>query len=221
MYFFLAFVFAGVFAICFLKVSNLEDPLNNKNSRIPLTIGLFAIVLCLICASEYEKLEELKNNSAYLDEVQSTFYELVSLQDTTRINGSLSGNLFYISGSVNEEDFYSFYYKLESGYKKDKIPTHNTIIYEYILDNGLELTSDNADFYKIPNPSDEKYSILYDEKGNFRPGIIKYDVWCRYNLTEKQKKLLTTYPEDYIETTRYEIHVPKGTILREFNLDSL
>ena len=164
MYFFLAFVFAGVFAICFLKVSNLEDPLNNKNSRIPLTIGLFAIVLCLICASEYEKLEELKNNSAYLDEVQSTFYELVSLQDTTRINGSLSGNLFYISGSVNEEDFYSFYYKLENGYKMDEMGV--LALYTKIGDN--QKNSEPVTVGKVKDIMDE--AINHANKGTRKFG---------------------------------------------------
>lgn len=186
-------------------------------------IGIICFIAGNICIAKSDKLaEEVKKTTVYWEEKETNFFELVSLNDTTQFNGSIHGNRYYINGSISEEDAYSFYYILGDGYKKEKIPAYNTIIYEYDLNAGVEKSNTISSApYKIPDPSNSKYSILYDESGKFKPGIIEYTIYCRYKLTDRQKYLLqeSDWPKEYSEK-RYEIHIPKGTILREFNLDS-
>ena len=42
--------------------------------------------------------------------VEETRYEILGGNDTTRVSGSISGNLFHITGSISEDSFYKIYY---------------------------------------------------------------------------------------------------------------
>ena len=74
------------------------------------------------------------NTSAEPD-IESTKTIIMCAKDNSNINGNMSGGIFYVSGSVEEDSVYRYYYKLEDGgMKQGQIPAKSTTIY-YIEDN--------------------------------------------------------------------------------------
>lgn len=100
------------------------------------------------------------------------------------------GNLFYVS--INTEGVYTYYYKLDDGgYKRGQVTDDNTVIYE----------EDNCE-----NPSVQRYESYTQNNWN--------QTWTKILLfSSKQDEWKSS-------STRYEIHVPKGTIVQEFTLDA-
>lgn len=101
-----------------------------------------------------------------------------------------SGNAFYVS--INTEGVYTYYYQLDDGgYKQGQVSAEDTIIYE----------EDNCE----------------------NPSVQRYESYTQNNWSETWTKiLLFSSKQDKWESgsTRYEIHVPKGTIVQDFTLDA-
>lgn len=141
--------------------------------------GLFALLgiigwlgLSVVYSMDYEESE------------LSEEYNLVSLKDSSQLNGDASGGLFYVYASLGTEEVYTYYYELETGgYKRGKIPAEDTIIFE---------------------------------EENCAPKILEYIVYTK-NKLGKTLKMLLTFSNPISE--RYEIFVPKGTVLKTFQLD--
>ena len=66
----------------------------------------------------------------YEEKVQTKDYQLVCLQDNSQISGNIDKGIFYVHASIGEDETYTFYYKIDNGFKMEKISAKNTIIYE-------------------------------------------------------------------------------------------
>lgn len=112
------------------------------------TISIFA--LAGVFSLDYEIVEKT-------DEIK-----LVSLQDSSQINGSAGGGAFYVYASVGSEEVYTYYYQLENGgYKRGKICADNAIIFE----------KDNC------NPEIIEYTTYQKNKlGGVIRGILTFDI---------------------------------------------
>ena len=68
---------------------------------------------------------------SYEEESETGNWELVAITDDTRTSGKASGGPFYIQMSVDTDDVYSFYYKVEDdGFKRGTLKADSTTIYE-------------------------------------------------------------------------------------------
>lgn len=57
-------------------------------------------------------------------------YNIICAKDNTSINGSMSGIIIFVQGSVSEKSVYQYYYHLEDGgIKQGTIPADKTTIY--------------------------------------------------------------------------------------------
>ena len=73
--------------------------------------SIVLLVICIICL--YSAVSIMKTNDTIevgSPIVEETRYEILGGNDTTRVSGSISGNLFHITGSISEDSFYKIYY---------------------------------------------------------------------------------------------------------------
>ena len=88
------------------------------------------------------------------------------------------------------------------------IDTNNIYTYYYQLENGG---------YKQGQVSADK-TVIYEEENCEKPVVQEYVTYKRH--TTLTSILLFSGEQDKQVDSRYEIHVPTGTILQEFNLDA-
>lgn len=102
-----------------MKDENAREVLLGCAPIIIFILPLFLIVFCLTTLPEES-------------ETITKEYKLVSLRDGTRLSGSGGGNLFFVSINITEEEYYTFYYKLdeEGSYKLGEISSKNVTITE-------------------------------------------------------------------------------------------
>ena len=68
---------------------------------------------------------------SYEEVAQTGDWELISLTDNSEIAGNVSGGLFYVHVSIDTDEAYSFYYKVNNGgIKRGKVNADYTTIYE-------------------------------------------------------------------------------------------
>lgn len=122
----------------------------------------------------------------YEESEKSKEYKLVSLQDSSQVNGNMSSSLFYVYASLGTDEVYTYYYELENGgYKRGKVSADDTVIFE---------------------------------EENCTPKLVEYTVYTKNKLGSILRKLFTFSNNPTSE--KYEIFVPKGTVLKKFKLDS-
>ena len=57
-------------------------------------------------------------------------HEIVASKSDSRIDGSVSGGLFYVKGKVDEVDYYFVLTKTNEIYRQEKVPVESTVIIE-------------------------------------------------------------------------------------------
>ena len=58
-------------------------------------------------------------------------WELMAIADDVRTSGEGSGGLFYVNMSIDTDEIYSFYYKVDDGgFKRGTVKADSTVIYE-------------------------------------------------------------------------------------------
>jgi hypothetical protein len=115
---------------------------------------------------------------------------IVSLRDDSLINGSVFGAIFIVSGNIQQVPVY-FYYTQNSdgGYEQHNIPTANVALYE---------DSDSGTGYL-------KVIKYYSRLTDYQP----YKGWG----------ILNSPSPDYPEKTVEQIHIPQGTIVKQFKVN--
>ena len=70
-------------------------------------------------------------STKYEETSQTDYKELVSLADNSEVSGEFTHRLFYVYVSIDTNEVYTFYYKLDDGgYKRGKVDSTITTIYE-------------------------------------------------------------------------------------------
>lgn len=68
---------------------------------------------------------------SYDETVQTGNWELVAITDDSQISGKGSGGLFYVHISIDTDEIYSFYYKVDNGgFKRGTVNAESSIIFE-------------------------------------------------------------------------------------------
>lgn len=71
------------------------------------------------------------NSLSYDETVKTSDWQLVSITDNNQIFGKSSGGLFYIRISIDTDEVYSFYYKVDNGgFKRGTVNAENSTIFE-------------------------------------------------------------------------------------------
>ena len=136
---FLNWLIPSLFSIFEVIAISGDTELGDGCAEIAMTIGIIAAIINgVIWVMNYE--------SPYVDckdehvEVVETI-EIKSVEDSTVVNGSVSGGGFlvwhHVSGSINETPVYRYYYQLpDGGMKIGEIPANSTTI--YYIEDGKE-----------------------------------------------------------------------------------
>ena len=168
-------------------------------------VAIIAILLSggtIVAVEQFQKgmPQEVTPASTY---TQSTFKPIASLKDNSWLTGSGSFVLGFGTMQVNERPQYVYYEILpgdydrpdpdrERAYKLGSISTDVTLIKE---DGGK-------------NPTLEQ-QVIYQ-----RTEMVKY------NPNPKYFKSFSTGGYEYPVSTQYILHVPNGTVRRDYNLDA-
>lgn len=68
---------------------------------------------------------------SYEEVLETDNWELVSITDDVITSGNGTNGLFYVLMSIDTDDVYSFYYKVDDdGFKRGTVKADNTIVYE-------------------------------------------------------------------------------------------
>lgn len=125
-----------------------------------------------------------------IDNVSEQRIDIVAIKDNTLVNGSISGGIFVVGGYIQETPVYFFYKKSGNGYIQDYIDADGVIIYEDTEGSG--------------------YISIIKSEGVVDPQWkAKYLHWLVFTSRD--------YSKDWQKT---EIHVPTGTIIKDFVLDA-
>lgn len=121
-----------------------------------------------------------------------TYEKIDNTQSIVSINDNsqLSGHGSAFYVSINTSGIYTYYYQLEDGGYKQSTVPANK-------------------------------TVIYEEDNCENPSVMQYGTYTKNNWSTTWSKILifSDKNDDY-KGCRYEIHVPKGTIVQEFNLDS-
>jgi hypothetical protein len=115
--------------------------------------------------------------------------DIVALSNGTQSQGSMTGAIFIVSGSINQKPVYYYFEQTsDKGYKQSNISSDNVIIYQDTVDTGYikQIT-----YYNVTKPDYAK----------------RWKGWAWYYSEYLPYKVTT------------EIHVPPNTINQQFNLD--
>lgn len=169
---------------------------------------VIAVAIDGICFSFFHFYVE-KEEKKY-DVLEKT--EIISLQDT---NG-VSGNFYLGCGSIDGELYYAYYYETEYGIKYGSISGENSRLPVYIK--------------YLENPSETPYILQYGKTETIiynKPSIplwisafaqITYGDCEDGEIIDQDIDTLPAFiadPDHY----RYEIWIPEGSILQEYELD--
>lgn len=134
---------------------------------------------------------------SYEEVVQTDDWELVSLTDNSEISGSGSSGLFYVHVSIDTDEVYSFYYKVNNGgVKRGKVDADYTTIYE----------KDDC------TPHVVEHTLYTKNKMNkVLMAILTFGYYSN--------PIQPIQPSQTSQKT-YEIYTPTGTILRTFSQDA-
>lgn len=120
---------------------------------------------------------------SYEETIQTAEYKLVSIKDNSQLEGSGSGGLFYVYVSMDTNEVYTYYYKLEDGgYKKGKISSENAVIYE--KDDCKPLITEYTTYTKV----------------NMNHSLENFLTFGSFNKSEKSYKIFVpkgTIAQDY------------------------
>lgn len=131
---------------------------------------------------------------SYEEVVQTNDWKLVSLTDSNEISGSGSSGLFYIHVSIDTDEVYSFYYKVNNGgVKRGKVDADYTTIYE----------KDDCTPHVV-----EHTTYTKNKMNKVLMAILTFGYYSN-----------PIQPIQPIQKT-YEIYTPTGTILRTFSQDA-
>ena len=98
-----------------------------KEFKMRATCFLFFFLITAIGIYVCYKAESTR----YEETSQTDYKELVSLTDNSEVSGEYTHRLFYVYASIDTNEVYTFYYKLDDGgYKRDKVDSNITTIYE-------------------------------------------------------------------------------------------
>lgn len=143
--------------------------------------------------------------------------KIVALQDKP----SVSGSFFLGSGSVDNKNYYAFYYEAENGFKYmtlDAESTSNPVYIKYISSEFEE-------------PHIDRYAIVERKHLNtdINPiwfSLIAFGEYGKYTAGEIFSEEITGAklfaPSDdpnYYDNFRYEIHIPEGSIQQNYTID--
>ena len=116
--------------------------------------------------------------------------KIVSLQDNSQVEGNGGGGFLHVYITIGTSGMYTYYYQLDDG--------------------GYKQGRIDAD-----------YTIIYEEDNCEMPRVETYTTFNQNNWSKFWTKVLVFSNKDGKEKSkRYEIHVPKGTVVQEFNLDA-
>ena len=114
-------------------------------------------------------------STEYEETSQTDYKELVSLADNSEVSGELAHRLFYVYVSIDTNEVYTFFYKLDDGgYKRDKVDSNITTIYEvdgvipHIEEYTLQIKHDINPILEAlltSGSSEEIYYEIYVPKG--------------------------------------------------------
>lgn len=200
-------IFIGIAAFTLMLVF-LEPPTDIKKGKTAKT------ALCLVTALAIAMLTDAFALIAYTEntvQVQTTVElvetrDIIALQDTS----SESGRFFLGSGSYKSRPYYTFYYNTEYGAKYDSIRADSNCPDVYI--NTFSEGSDT--------PHIDEYCRVYRKyfTGERNPlwfsvfAYLKYGQYKAGDIIESGKRFCSS-------GCRYEIFIPEGSILEDFNID--
>ena len=153
----------------------------------------FCLALCIVLSTvDILLLGDLNNVETKREELYTTA-RIVALQDKNTMEGNVSGNLFYIKGSIETTHVYTYYKELDDGgLKLESVPAKMSVIYEEAAEDC--------------NPRLEEYSI-YD--------VPKNEFW------RKHPKLYSFLGGNTLRSgIVYKFYVPQGSVLNEIQLDA-
>ena len=153
------------------------------------TFLLFTIILFLFLGS-ISLTSTAKVGSPIVEE---TRYEILGGSDTTRVSGSISGNIFYVTGSVSEDSFFKIYYPgVNSDGEEIAIPFT-------VKENQVEIVI-------LPDDTDSEYLLQITTKQ-----------WYEYDF--KNKILTIEEPWCKTESVRYKLYVRQDTFNNKITID--
>ena len=101
----LMFLVCGLAGLFFCELS--ADCFTKHEWKISIVLLAIAGICLDVAFSIIETTGTIEVGSPIVEE---TRYEILGGNDTTRVSGSISGNLFHITGSISEDSFYKIYY---------------------------------------------------------------------------------------------------------------
>lgn len=143
--------------------------------------------------------------------------KIVALQD----NSSVSGSFFLGSGSVDNKNYYAFYYETENGFKYmtlDAESTRNPVYIKYITSNTETPHIDQYAVVERKSLNTDANPIWFSLIAFFQYG--KYDAGEIFSKEISGPAILLNSDEpNYYDKFRYEIHIPEGSIKTGYAID--
>ena len=143
-----------------------------KEFKMCATCFLIFFLITIILSYACYKAE----STIYEETSQTDYKELVSLTDNSEVSGEFTHRLFYVYASIDTNEVYTFYYKLDDGgYKRDKVDSNITTIYEVdgVIPHIEEYTFQKKhdlnpiiEFLLTYGSSEETYYKIYVPKGS-------------------------------------------------------
>ncbi|MBQ8245809.1 MAG: hypothetical protein IJZ42_01635 [Lachnospiraceae bacterium] len=193
---------------CFI-LCHKESP---SSRMFNLMIALFACVvcfflveLCVFNSFNYLAVEETAEMVAS--------QEVIALQD----NSSIQGHYFLGSGSINNREYYVYYYETEYGYKQNKLPLNDASqpVYIKYIPQGI---TPHIDQYSLV-----EYTTLV-KKPSIWSSLVGYLSYKDMEVGEIISRKAISQPiivtdSSFFDNYRIEIHIPEGSIKEGYIID--
>lgn len=143
--------------------------------------------------------------------------KIVALQD----NSTVSGSFFLGSGSVDNKNYYAFYYEAENGFKYMTLDAESSLNPVYIKYISSESEAPRIDRYAIVERKHLNtdinpiwFSVIaFGQYGKYAAGEIFLEE------TKGPSLFMSSDQPNYYDNFRYEIHIPEGSIKTDYTID--
>ena len=113
------FVVGGIGAFAMLLFTIIEMFSSSRDWYYVRSYAIKMLIFIGIDCLSYEEVSETGN------------WELMAITDDVRTSGKGSGGLFYVRMSIDTDEIYSFYYKVDDdSFKRGTVKTDSTVIHE-------------------------------------------------------------------------------------------
>lgn len=178
-----------------LSIGNKKEGTKYDNEDYGVLADLSFVIVggCIVIFAIFVLLFIFINTAAFVDNGNERYYrdlervELISLGDTTRINGKISGGFLSVRGSINENGYYVYYRKEGEKITQGRINTDRGYIYE-------------------------------DEES--QPYAIRKELIIKANKKIHDRwSWLVEIEDEQVVHDIIDFHIPKGSVIEQYNLD--